>query len=129
MDYFIPDDLPSSPNWALACPPGEERPACDLTAPIYDATPQELAARALDLWLAEPRTALLDGAPEAGRLALEQRSALFKFQDIIIAEFIGLDEGRASFTLYSYSVTGYWDLGVNRRRVDRWIELLGAPAR
>ena len=49
------------------------------------------------------------------------------FVDTIVVAFVDLGEGGASFYLYSYSNFGYWDLGVNRKRAKRWIELL-APA-
>ena len=126
LEGLIPlDNLPSSPNWALVCPPGEAREACDLIAPVYPETPQELAQRALEVWLKEERTSLKAGTPEEGRLQFEQRSALFGFVDTIVVEFIDLGEGSASFTLYSKSNIGYWDMGVNRKRAERWIDLLG----
>ena len=128
LEGLIPlEDLPSTPNWALVCPPGEEREACDLIAPIYPGTPEELAQRAIEVWTAEPRTSLTDGGTEKRWVTFDQRSALFGFVDTIVAAFVDLGEGGASFYLYSYSNLGYWDLGVNRKRAKRWIELL-APA-
>ena len=56
LEGLIPlEDLPSTPNWALVCPPGEEREACDLIAPIYPGTPEELLRVLADLYVEDLR--------------------------------------------------------------------------
>lgn len=122
----------SSPNWALAAPPGPPSRTSvppTLAAPVWAATP-EAALAALDAAvLAEPRAervAAPAGAFGAGPLerVYLQRSALVGYPDYVSALAVDLSEGsapKASLILYSRSVYGYSDMGVNDARVKRWL--------
>jgi uncharacterized protein (DUF1499 family) len=43
------------------------------------------------------------------------------FPDTISALFRSEEEGRSTLAVYSRSQYGYWDFGVNRRRVLTWL--------
>ncbi len=85
--------------------------------------PAELLRRIAAVALAEPRvTRLSSDDPLAARF--EQRSAVFRFPDIIDVRVIDRGPGRSTLALYSRSVLGRRDFGVNRARLERWLEVL-----
>jgi uncharacterized protein (DUF1499 family) len=51
----------------------------------------------------------------------QQRSAVFGFIDRISARFLPVAPERSTLIAYSRSLVGYWDLGVNRNRLQRWL--------
>jgi uncharacterized protein (DUF1499 family) len=52
------------------------------------------------------------------------RSALFRFPDLVSVQFLPHGKGGATLALYSRSVYGRSDLGVNRARSLRWLKLV-----
>jgi len=114
------------PRAGLACPAHWGRSDADLTAPIF-AVPMEVLRESLVRVAArEPRTHLLALDREARQAAFVQRSRLFRFPDDITVQFESLDGGRATLALYSRARYGYHDLGVNRRRLRRWLDALAS---
>ncbi len=59
-----------------------------------------------------------------------QRTKIMRFPDTINVRIIDLGEGRSTIALYSRSQLGESDFGVNRARIERWLEKLekAAPA-
>jgi uncharacterized protein (DUF1499 family) len=119
--------LPASPNTCLAAPPGAHRQAQLTTPPLPVA-----AATAWPLLLAvgdaQPRTTRLAAWPDRFQAQWVQRSALANFPDIIVAELASGPAGAGLF-LYSRSLFGYSDFGVNRRRVEVWLAAMDAALR
>jgi uncharacterized protein (DUF1499 family) len=83
------------------------------------------AAKLWQIWLTvtagEPRTKLLAQDVEHRRTAHVQRSAVFRFPDIVRAEIISIEPGASSIAIDSQARYGHYDFGVNRRRVLRWL--------
>jgi len=75
-----------------------------------------------------PRTTLLGEWPERRQAQWVERSALARFPDIIAAELVPGPAGAGLF-LYSRSLFGWSDFGVNRRRVAAWLAALDAALR
>lgn len=72
---------------------------------------------------AEPRTRYVANDDALRQLVFVQRSRVFRFPDTIWIQ--GVDRGSdMSLIIYSRSNYGYWDFGVNRRRVRRWLTKL-----
>jgi uncharacterized protein (DUF1499 family) len=69
----------------------------------------------------QPRTALRTRDEHERRSLHVQRSALLRFPDLVRAEVVALDPQRSSLVLDSRARFGWWDLGVNRRRILRWV--------
>lgn len=112
---------PSSPNAWLVAPHDAVAAEPDEPAPTLAAP----AARAAQVWVevvgSYPRTRII-GVSESGlQIEAEQRSAMFGFVDRISAQFIPVEERRSTAALYSRAEVGYWDLGVNRRRLRDWL--------
>lgn len=83
-------------------------------APLDFAGDSAAAQRRLkDLVASLPRVRIVDEQP--GYLHAEFSSALFGFVDDV--EFV-VDENEQAIHVRSASRTGYWDMGVNRARVE-----------
>lgn len=118
---------PRSPNTALAAPQGHPGPK-QFTAPILPATPDAAFETLLRLAETFPRTWRLAAWPERRQAQWVERSALANFPDIIVAEIVATPSGTSLF-LYSRSLVGYSDLGVNGNRVQRWLDGLAVALR
>lgn len=110
----------SSPNDAMACPPATCTAEADLQSPHFALEAEQLADIVRSVVTAQARTELAREEPEIGQLVFVQRSRIFGFADTIWIQTID-DESRASVIVYSRSNLGFWDLGVNRRRVHDWL--------
>jgi uncharacterized protein (DUF1499 family) len=114
--------LPSSPNTCLAAPAGF--PNAHLVTPPLPVD-ADLAWDVLRRLPAErfPRTYPLAEWPDRRQAQWVVRSALMNYPDIVAAEVVSGPAGTGLF-LYSRSLFGYGDFGVNRRRVVAWIAAL-----
>lgn len=120
---------PSSPNtWLIASPGLNETDAADAEAPVFRITPQELAAAWRAVIEQQPRTRILAVSDNGLQIEAVQRSALFGFIDRISFQSVPTGEHSAGLLAYSRSAVGYWDMGVNRRRLTAWIDALDEAA-
>lgn len=119
----------SRPNQFLVLPPGVGVEEPDLVAPAFDVPAAQLA----ELWrrqvaigsdIAERRW---DAATLTGDYV--ERSKLMRYPDLITVQFRPLDSTRSTLAIYSRSVYGYSDRGVNQRRVRQWLDRLSEAAR
>ena len=108
------------PNDFLICPAGACAAAADVPAASFAAPPEAVLAAWREVIEAAPRTAVVALDEDELALQAEQRSALLAFVDTIAVRVLALPDGRSSYAAYSRSETGYWDLGVNRRRLEAW---------
>jgi uncharacterized protein (DUF1499 family) len=115
-----------APNQYLLCPVGLCTTETDGVAPTFDLPADQLQG-AWELMIAEePRV------QEAGRdLALMQvdyvqRSRLLRFPDLITVRFLPVDDAHATLAIYSRSIYGQGDMGVNRARIEEWLAKLKA---
>jgi uncharacterized protein (DUF1499 family) len=119
--------LPASPNTCLATPAGGN-PAAHLATPLLPVEPHAAWPALLALGGQFPRTTLLANWPDRLQAQWVERSGLMNYPDIIAAE-LRPAAGGATLWLYSWSLFGWSDLGVNRKRVDAWIAALSASLR
>ncbi len=117
---------PLPENGALACPPGYCDVAGAMTSPVFAVAADRLRWDFVRVTAGEPRVITLKDEPR--RIVVLQRSALFRFPDIVIAEFVPLGPDRSSVAVYSHARYGRADFGVNRNRVERWLKRLGTLA-
>lgn len=118
---------PDRPNWALALPAGlDAAAAATIETPVYAGDPVALLNIFDDAVLALPRVRRVADEPLAKTYV--QRSALIGYPDYVSVRAVALGPGRASLAIYSRSVYGYSDWGVNAARVGRWLALLDARA-
>ena len=112
--------LTDKPNQFLMCPPrycGAEPHAKSVE---FGVSVDLLRQRWQDLIAAEPRVELL---AEQDNLQFNyvQRSARFRFPDIVTVRFIPLSPSRSTLAVYSRSVYGRGDFGVNQKRIEEWL--------
>ncbi len=117
-------ELPSKPNHALALPEDEAPGRDALPVPIYQVSVGALREAFVAMAAAQPRTNLLELDREARQAKFWQKSRFLGFTDLVYAEFVERGDGRSSLRLFSHSCLGYWDLGVNRRRLEIWLKEL-----
>ena len=116
---------PASPNTALAAPAGSE-PAPDIVTPVFPVPASRLYAGVIAMAAGQKRTFLAAEYPPERQAQFVARSAVFNFPDLIAAQVNAVGADRSSLVLYSRSVYGYADFGVNRRRLDDWLADLRA---
>ena len=128
IDNFIdwnalsPPDRPN--NWLLA-PKSDKSVRRGELAPIFDVGPEVLATTWKQIIEEQPRVQIIAVSNDGLELEAVQRSAIFGFVDRISSRVIAMSEQRSTLAVYSRSTVGYWDLGVNRRRVQDWVRSLG----
>ena len=116
----------SVPNQYLLCPKGMCQAETDGEAPVFD-VPIERLQVAWDEMLAEqPRLQLLRRDVTNIQIDYVQRTRFLRFPDLITVRFVPIDDGHSTVAIYSRSVWGKGDMGVNRTRVDEWLERLKA---
>ena len=115
----------ATPNDALACPAGLCAASADRETPRFDLPLGVLRDILAEIAAAEPRTELVAESRALDQRVYVQRSRVFGFPDRIHVQVVALPEG-ASAILYSKAGYGVWDLGVNRKRVKRWLKRLDA---
>ena len=117
-----------SPNDSLVCPAGYCPEAeADDDAPIFKGqTAASLGAAVMTVVEQQPRIKVLEEDTTASAFEFEQRSSLIGFKDLISIKCFDVGEDKASLAIYSRSTLGYSDLGVNRKRIRKWLADLKA---
>ncbi len=115
-----------SPNDALACPADICVAKSDLMPPIY-AVPKNALRTALGRVVAsEPDMEVVSAGGDAERYI--QRTRMMRFPDTIVVQYFDRPGGQSTLALYSRSQIGESDLGVNKARIERWLEKLAKEA-
>jgi len=111
---------PATPNTALAAP-SEFAPSPDVFVPALHLPPQQMFALIHRVAAAQPRTYL--AADYADRLQADwvARSRVFNFPDLVMVQVLPAGPGASTLVIYSRSVYGHSDLGVNLARVRAWL--------
>ncbi|MGG5808113.1 DUF1499 domain-containing protein [Falsiroseomonas sp. CW058] len=116
--------LPPSPNACLAAPPGATTQPHE-AVPLLPVSPETAWAALRRLGGGFERVWTLGEWPELHQLQWVARTRFANFPDLVNAQVVPL-EGGAGLWLYSRSLIGWSDLGVNRRRVLEWVGALRA---
>jgi uncharacterized protein (DUF1499 family) len=115
-----------TPNDALVCPPGHcPQAVADWPAKTYDMPTAQLADRISRIVLAEPNTSALHCHPPCdGPMRFVQESRVMRFPDTIDIAVLPVGDDKSTLAIYSRSLLGYGDFGVNRARIARWLAVL-----
>lgn len=113
---------PRTPNTFLMAPDGLCKEAkVDMEAPVYGVSAATLRNEILRVVIAQPRVShTLSDEPELYD-DFVVRSALFGFPDLVSVQAIAIGAKKSTLALYSRSVYGRSDLGVNKRRSLAWL--------
>lgn len=117
------------PNDALACPVDFCVARADLTAAAYAIPAAELRAAFTKVVASEPKVTIVEKNDAELTDRYIQRSAILGFPDTIVVRFLDRPGGQSTLALYSRSRFGGSDFGVNRLRIERWLEKLATFVR
>lgn len=116
--------LTDKPNQFLMCPAGFCRAGPHAAGPVFEVSAERLRARWRVVVAARPRLELLAEYGDGWQIDYVQRSARFRFPDIVTVRFIATAPSRSTLAIYSRSIYGQSDFGVNRARIEAWLALL-----
>lgn len=120
MNQLSISGCPGSPN----CVSSQSRDPAHYVSPLQLEVSPELAWEKLKLVLREEQgLAIVAEEREAWYLRIEATSRVFRFVDDVEFQIVPAEK---VVHVRSASRVGYWDFGVNRRRVDRIRERLRA---
>ena len=127
-DDFGPLDISqvtrrATPSDALVCPESYcQKTKPDIVAPLFGVPAAELRRKLSIVAQSEPRTAELPCSADCGKSArFVQYSALFMFPDTIDVKVLDAGASSSTLAMYSRSLAGAGDQGVNRARLERWL--------
>lgn len=116
---------PETPNWYRLLPAdvsGETVPERDAAAPVFDVPTSSLESAFDEVAMGDGRVKVVEGSAAQGFVTYVQRSALMGYPDYVSVRFIEVDDATSTVALLSRSRYGSGDLGVNEKRVKRWID-------
>jgi hypothetical protein len=116
--------LPPSPNTCLAAPPGATTEPHE-AVPLLPVSPDTAWATLRALGDGMERVWKIGEWPELRQAQWVARTRWMNYPDIVVGQVVPL-EGGAGLFLYSRSLIGWSDFGVNRARVLEWLGALRA---
>jgi uncharacterized protein (DUF1499 family) len=116
----------SVPNDALICPEGLCRAASDETPPVFGVSADALRVAMGRVIATEPDVTQVERSSTGERYI--QRTKWMRFPDTVVVRYIPLGAERSTIALYSRSQLGKGDLGVNKARIQRWLDKLSREA-
>jgi uncharacterized protein (DUF1499 family) len=115
-----------TPNQYLLCPADLCTTQTDGTAPVFNLPADRLQAAWEQLMAEQPRVELLRRDLADVQIDYVQRTRLLRFPDLVTVRFIPVDDTHSTLAIYSRSVYGKGDMGVNHSRVEGWLAQLKA---
>ena len=122
---FAALQLTDKPNQFLVCPADYCGAGPHAASPVFEVADERLRARWREVVAAQPRIELLAEYEDGAQIDYIQRSARFRFPDIITVQFIPLSPSQSTLAIYSRSIYGEDDFAVNRERIEAWLADLG----
>ena len=114
------------PNQYLLCPKGTCAAQTDGEAPVFDVRVEQLQVAWDEMLAEQPRFQVLRREVTNVQIDYVQRSRLLRFPDLVTVRFVPIDDTHSTLAIYSRSVYGKGDMGVNRIRVEEWLARLKA---
>jgi uncharacterized protein (DUF1499 family) len=103
-----------------------------IPSPVFAQSAEQVRDTLLQVVAAEPHTEVLFKSDDGMKLTFLQITPLMRYPDFVSVELLQRDDGYSEIAMYSRSVYGYGDIGVNGKRVERWLakvnETLPPPA-
>lgn len=110
------------PNSHLLAPPDLTPARIDGPAPEFVCEPERLIDVFRRVALAQPRTVETGFDRALNQAEFVQRSRVFRFPDTLTARAVARGTGKSALAVYSRAKYGIRDFGVNKARVDYWLE-------
>jgi uncharacterized protein (DUF1499 family) len=109
------------PNQYLLCPKGMCAAETDGEAPAFNVPIEQLQVAWDEMLAEQPRLQVLRRDVTNRQIDYVQRTPLLRFPDLITVRFVPIDDTHSTVAIYSRSVWGKGDMGVNRARVQEWL--------
>ena len=116
-------ERPTTPNTFLAGPAGM-RPAPDTVTEPWALPAAALYEKARALFAGQKRTYVAAAFPDRLQVHYVVRSALLNFPDLVTVQVNANGTDRSTLVIWSRSVYGRSDFGVNRDRTNAWLAAL-----
>lgn len=116
----------SVPNQYLLCPKGMCSTETDGEAPVFNVPIEQLQVAWDEMLAEQPRLQVLRREVTNIQIDYVQRTRFLRFPDLVTVRFVPIDDTRSTLAIYSRSVWGKGDMGVNRTRVEEWLARLKA---
>jgi uncharacterized protein (DUF1499 family) len=120
IDFATVQRGPDS-NQYLRCPKGMCTSETDGEAPVFDVPVQQLQVAWDEMVAEQPRLEVLRRDVTNTQIDYVQRTRLLRFPDLVTVRFVPIDDTHSTLAIYSRSVWGKGDMGVNRKRVEEWL--------
>ena len=100
------------------------QPQPDLVTAAQHLPAPALYQKARAVFDRQPRTYVAAAFPDRLQVHYVVRSALLNFPDLVMIQVNALDAGQSTVVIWSRSVYGHSDLGVNQARTKAWLAAL-----
>jgi Protein of unknown function (DUF1499) len=120
-------ERPATPNTFLAGPAGM-RPEPDQVLDSWSLPAQELFDKVGGVFGGQPRVYVAAMFPDQHQVHYVVRSALLNFPDLVTVQVNAAGAERSTLVIWSRSVYGRSDFGVNRKRTVAWLAALQQAA-
>jgi uncharacterized protein (DUF1499 family) len=114
------------PNQYLLCPKGMCAAETDGEAPVFDVPIEQLQVAWDEMLAEQPRLQVVRREVTNMQIDYVQRTRLLRFPDLVTVRFVPIDDMHSTLAVFSRSVYGKGDMGVNRIRVEEWLARLKA---
>ncbi len=118
---FASLQLTGNPNQYLMCPIGICSAPAHAESALYEMSVEDLQARWEAMIEGRKRVTVLDRDRTGRQVDYVQRSAVFRFPDVVTVRFIPLPDDRSTIAVYSRALYGKSDFGVNQERIEAWV--------
>ena len=93
---------------------------------MFDVPVEQLQVAWDEMLAEQPRLQVLRREVTNVQIDYVQRTRLLRFPDLVTVRFVPIDDAHSTLAIFSRSVWGKADMGVNRIRVEEWLARLKA---
>jgi hypothetical protein len=115
---------PKTNNHFLLCPKDYCVFGADQEAPVYDMPVDHLRDIFFEAMELNPFMSIEKNYDDVDQFDIVERSRYFAFPDIMTVRFFKRGEDKSTLAIYSRSVYGRYDFGVNRARVEKLLRII-----
>lgn len=115
---------PTRPNWYLVCPKDLCEGKQQQVSPVFKISLQQLQTAWTHLIAKQPRVTKIASNIDNTQMTYIQRSRIMHYPDTINIRLIAINPNESTIAIYSASHYGYSDMGVNKHRVQSWLNQL-----
>lgn len=116
--------LPKTQNYYLMCPQNYCNVTPNENPPVFPVSADDLFNAWNLMMTQEKYVSVLDSVPSRGQYDYIARSYILDFPDIVTVQFIAVSDTSSTLAVYSRSIYGFYDFGMNKKRLQQWMQQL-----